>query len=305
MLGAERAQGDVLVFTVQDALPAGRDWMHRLVGPIAEGDADAVSALQIPPSGADLFACWSVWGMRRHLGIEGNWLRAGEGDWKRQDKMALRRFIHLDSVGLAIPKALLLEHPFEGAYAEDLRLGWRLLEGGHRLLFQTDNAVIHAHTRPPAYFFRRAYMDHRALAGVLGIPEGRREPADVLATAGWAYRRFSAVLKQWEGWDKGGLMALADALRVTMRAGQEARGDEGLAGIFDAFPRHAPPFSLLVLFERTLYGHLYSLAEYLGCVREREAREVRLALHKLFAAAAGGFLADLGAELEPSILGRI
>ncbi len=60
-LGAERATGEFLVFTVQDAVPIGNHWLYKLLYPIQEGQASAVSALQIPRSDADLFAAWSYW----------------------------------------------------------------------------------------------------------------------------------------------------------------------------------------------------------------------------------------------------
>lgn len=46
--GALKASGDVVLFMTQDAMPSNKVWMYNLIGPIADGEAAAVSCREMP-----------------------------------------------------------------------------------------------------------------------------------------------------------------------------------------------------------------------------------------------------------------
>lgn len=53
-LGAGQAQGEILVFMTQDAIPAGERWLENLVAPIVRNEAVATFARQLPREDASL-----------------------------------------------------------------------------------------------------------------------------------------------------------------------------------------------------------------------------------------------------------
>lgn len=313
---ARHARGEVLVFTVQDASPAGPDWLHRLVGPIVEGRADAVSARQIPRADADLYALVATWGFNRFLGFEQDTLRRGE-TLQGRPLAEQRRLAHLDSVCLAVPKAVHAAKPFGGRFAEDLELGRRLLEEGHGLLHQVDNAVVHSHTRPARYFFLRSYVDLRSLFGIFrgGQPTPAVALEDALGTLAWAYHIFAQELRAWLRVDKAmaappgqAFGRLHTCLEQAFEGGEPREVSTGWdASLFSSFiGGHSAPTAeeLLGKLRAQLRGQIHTVSEYLtlrgdwGCDEE----EVTQTLHKVFAASAGCALAELGVELPAELV---
>lgn len=222
-LGAERATGEFLVFTAQDAIPIGNNWLYKLLSPISEGQASAVSARQIPRADSDLFSCWSYWS--HNLGYLGH-------DWDHicnnslfknfddLDIQAKRTMASLDTVCLGIRKSIFTSYKFQADYAEDLDLGIRLIKDGHSLLFQTSNAVIHSHTRHPMYYLKRSYTDTVSLWKLLSVPRDNIPVPSALEAASYVYARL-----------KGGMSALIDG-RV------DAYSEEGLHDLSDTLGKN-------------------------------------------------------------------
>lgn len=317
-LAAQRAAGDVLIFTVQDAEPVGQDWLYRLVRPIEEGAADAVSIRQLPRTGADLFALWAAWGYFRHLGFSSDTVRRGADDpeTEHMSPVDLRRGIHLDNVCMAIRREVFARFRFQGAYAEDLDLGKRLLAGGYRLLFQVDNAVIHSHTRPAGYFFCREHINTQALRKLHGSRSEESLPASVvMPTLAWAYDLYCAQVVLWR--DSGttatespaaSLRAFADVLGAAFSGSVESmvpgERDASLWGVFAGYAGAAPEEGVLDMLRNALCGYLASFAEYLETfpVWPGARNEVAVALHKFFAISAGTVTAETGVSLDPQLL---
>jgi len=160
-LGAEKATGEFLVFTVQDAIPVGNQWLYKLIHPIHQGKAAAVSARQIPRADADLFASWAMWVHTNYMGYDHDRTASNAvlKNFDRLDMQGKRAAASLDSVCLGIKKTTFDKYGFRSGYAEDFDLGIRLLKDNHILLFQSTNAIIHSHNRPAMYFLKRGYID--------------------------------------------------------------------------------------------------------------------------------------------------
>ncbi len=314
-LALQHASGEILVFLVQDALPVGHDWLYRLVQPLLEGAAAAVSVRPLPRTDADLFALWSSWGYMEYLGFKSDSVR-GPDDEPALAMLApadRRRRVVLDSVCLGIRRALLDELKFQGAYGEDIDLGKRVLDAGHTLLYQVSNAVIHSHRRSAEYFFRRAYIDNLHLADILHLPRDTHATSAVLATVAHGYAGFSRRLADWADQLAGmpkrpslALRELGDSLKRALHARQrpEAPGDPGLLAIFEAFPREEVDDQLLTELEERLYWSLVSLSEFLESSASwySPLEEVVDTLHKCYAISAGCYVAMAGAELDPQLL---
>ncbi len=313
---ARHARGDILVFTVQDASPAAPDWLYRLVSPVLRGEADVVSARQIPRADADLYALVATWGFHRYLGFERDTLRRGVSlDGRPMDER--RRLAHLDNVCLAIGRALHAEYPFGGRFAEDLDLGRRLLEAGFGLLHQVDNAVVHSHTRAARYFFLRAYVDLRSLFGIFeeAQPPSRTTVEAAFPTLAWAYTAFAQAVWDWLTTATEAARSPREALQdFSHRLGEAFENDAPQtvspawdASLFQTFAGHLPggrDEAMLEDVRQELLAQLAPLSKYLsvradwGCPME----EVSAALHKVFASAAGCVLARAGVELPADLV---
>lgn len=184
-LAAEKAEGDFLVFTVQDAIPVGSHWLYKLIEPLHKDIASAVSAKQIPRSDADLYACWSYWA--HNIGFMGHdqdhlYNSSLFPNFNEIDSQTKRIMATLDNVCLGVRKTVFDMYRFEAAYAEDFELGIQLLKDGHTIMFQSSNAVIHSHNRPAIYYFNRSYIDSVSLSGILHT-ERKNIPASIVKEA--------------------------------------------------------------------------------------------------------------------------
>jgi len=187
--GAERAEGDLLVFTVQDAVPVSSCWLHKLLVPIHGGHASAVSARQIPRADADLFASWGMWAHNLSLGYDRDRIisRAMLKNFDSLDPQEKRAAAGLDSVCLGIKRSVFESYRFRSDYAEDLDLGVRLLKDSHTLFFQSSNGIIHSHTRPAIYFLKRGYVDTASLWKILEIERKDFPAQPILETISYLY----------------------------------------------------------------------------------------------------------------------
>jgi hypothetical protein len=80
--------------------------------------------------------------------------------------MALRSMGQLSDVSCLIPRELFQRHRYRGDYAEDLDLGIRLIQAGHRIAMLASVKVIHSHNRPPWYYLKRSFVDVIFLVGL-------------------------------------------------------------------------------------------------------------------------------------------
>jgi glycosyltransferase involved in cell wall biosynthesis len=195
-LGAERAAGDFVVFTVQDAVPVSNYWLYRLVSPLYKGEASAVSARQIPRSDADLFASWAMWVHNHYLGYDHDRMisRSIFRNFDSLDLQEKRSAAGLDSVCLGIKKSVFDQYLFRSGYGEDLDLGVRLLKDNHTMLFQFSNGVIHSHNRPALYYLKRGYIDTIYLWKILDIERKNIPSRPVLEAISYLYGLLKACL---------------------------------------------------------------------------------------------------------------
>jgi len=312
-LGAGAAAGEFLVFISQDALPVGNRAVAGLVRALqSDPRIAAASARQIPRSDADLFTCWALWGYREKVlrypsdtvvGVD-------PGQLSTLPPIERRRVAQIDNVLSCVRRTA-----FEGLgfrtlpIAEDLDLGLRLIEQGYRIAFMSSVAVVHSHSRPPAYHLRRSFTEWRSLGDLLGVetqvwPERRFSSMQQAASGAMGlYRRVGeaiAATRLEPGTRPGDAVAqvraeLAGAGRRGTASQEESldaalgqvHGALGLAGGTGG-PDHLGPFLSVYL------DLLSSFSEYLSCLTVLDGRErdFRLSLFKFCAEAIGHCLAD-------------
>ncbi|MFY3740381.1 MAG: GT2 family glycosyltransferase/cephalosporin hydroxylase [Candidatus Nitrosomirales archaeon] len=169
-LAAEKASGDYILFTVQDAMPIGRLWLYSMVK-VLESDPQiaAVTVRQIPKSNADLFACFSLWFHYKALNLyEDKISLSNQETFDDLSPIEKRRLVGLDDVCCLVRKEVFDKLKFSDIeYAEDLDLGLRIMKNGYKIAFLHSVGVIHSHNMNPAYFLRRSYTDSKMLPRVL------------------------------------------------------------------------------------------------------------------------------------------
>lgn len=314
-LGADHASGDWLVFMVQDACPIGEHWLHGLLRYLLDHAGQGVvaaSCAEFPRSDSDLMYDCNVATHYRFLGC----LHDDRiGRLQGQDHMALRSQGQLSDVACMVARPLFMRYRYRGDYAEDLDLGIRLLQDGHRVAMLASVKVIHSHNRPAWYYLKRSFVDVVFLVGLfpdfhspaceslaglvrglnavrLALDEGCRA---VAATADGDL--LPPVLERWLQALEAGLPAPpADAAWPSTG---EPRLDDWLAEL----PARLPPDTGTPAAADREQRHVVAafaarvrhLAQYAASIHgpadERLRRELDAALRKTFASAAGAALA--------------
>ena len=196
MLGATAATGEYLLFMTQDALPDRTDWVLRMLQPCLTSGAAAVSCYETPKDGADLLSHITVWNWKNIMSGGKDQLTSLPDD---RSYDSLRRSAQLSDNACVVNRSIFMElGGHRGAYAEDLDLGIRLLQAGHKLGLLSSVSVVHSHNRPPLYNFKRAIVDGVNIAGL--FPDFRldslsaQQAMNRLFTAAAANRAFVNIL---------------------------------------------------------------------------------------------------------------
>jgi glycosyltransferase involved in cell wall biosynthesis len=179
-LAAERARGDYLLFTVQDALPSSDRWLLEMFSGLKRHQAAAVSCGEEPRGDADLFYRAISW---QHHRFMSRWGRDAVLSRLPDDTpMEARRNGQITDVACLIGRELFLRYRYRGNYAEDLDLGLRLTGDGYRLAFLASTRIFHSHNRPAYYHLKRSYVESLALFDLLpGFPSGPVDDAASVA----------------------------------------------------------------------------------------------------------------------------
>jgi glycosyltransferase involved in cell wall biosynthesis len=205
---SELARGDYLIFLSQDVIPVSKTCIHDILGVMeSDGKIAAATIKQIPRSDADLFACWQLWNhYNKFLCLPDNSIvEMSQKDLAELSPTEKRRVGQLDNIFSCIRRDIFDVFRFRSlSYGEDLDLGLRLLEKGHKLAFLFSLGAIHSHNRNPAYFFRRSYIDWKTLISLLkykpkawdtvGIPTADR----LFQYIYWFYCRVNTVIREYQ-----------------------------------------------------------------------------------------------------------
>lgn len=168
-LGSEAAEGEILLFMTQDALPMGRDWVERMIAPIVTGRAVATSAYERCPVSTDLFYKVASRVFSSFLGVTKQDQENSLYPEEEIAPMELRRRAQLTDVCCAIDTRVFRSYRYRYDFAEDLDMGVRLLRDGYTILLSGTVPVLHGHDRPTGYYLRRSLVDGLTLGKI--IPE--------------------------------------------------------------------------------------------------------------------------------------
>jgi O-antigen biosynthesis protein len=165
-VGAQAADGDYLLFMVQDAFPIGDWWLYGMLkflrDPARERLA-AVSCSETSRSDSDLMYDAMIDTHYRFLECrEQDRVGRHRGD----DHMSLRAQGQLSDVSCLIGRELFARYGYRGDYAEDLDLGIRLIKDGWQVAMLASVKVVHSHNRPAWYYLKRSFVDVQFLVGL-------------------------------------------------------------------------------------------------------------------------------------------
>lgn len=188
-LGASLASGDVVVFTVDDALPVGSDWLFRLTEPFRHRPGLAgtfgrhLANETAPPHQA--FYIDSRYGPQpRTIGPE----------------TASASGVHatFSNVASAIRRDVLADHPFapDIVIAEDAEWCVRVVDAGYAIEYVPHAVVRHSHTYSLADTIKR-YFDLGASSGRSKVGQGSSRRSGV--TGSGARYVGEELLWMWRG----------------------------------------------------------------------------------------------------------
>lgn len=165
--GVEKSDGNIILFMTQDALPIGEDWVAKLIEPIAEKKAVAVSVKEQCPESTELFYKVSSRVFYHYLGV-GNEIKFNaikEGEHLSPEQ--LRKRAQLSDVTCAIDRSTFELYHYRYEFAEDLDMGVRLLKDGYTIALNGEINVLHGHTRSYGYYLKRSLVDALSIGKII------------------------------------------------------------------------------------------------------------------------------------------
>ena len=167
--GIQAASGEIVLLTVQDAVPAADDWLARVVAHFADPSVAGVSTRQIPPPEGPLELRIKAALDLKESSAPQRVSLAGHPDYANYTPAQRLELYRFDDVCSALRKSVWEKIPFgDCRYAEDYQWARRALEAGHALIRDPLAPVIHAHRRRFWYEFRRAVLDAWVLDEAFG-----------------------------------------------------------------------------------------------------------------------------------------
>ncbi len=173
-LGAEKSEADILLFMTQDAVPRDKSFVSKLTAQLAKGFA-AVSCREDTSECPGLFYKVSSMFYQKDIGIYGTDRICVYHEGQSTDE--IRRNSALNDVSNCISRELFFKYRYEGDYAEDLLLGKKLIEDGHKLMLLGTTTVSHYHDRTPVYYLKRQYVETKTLDKILQKNPEKLSPA--------------------------------------------------------------------------------------------------------------------------------
>jgi len=169
-LGISFSSGEYVALTVQDAVPLDERWLASLVENLQKDPrVAAVYGRHVPRPDAGVIT----------RALVGN-LAVGSLERREQEiqdpahypslpPAQRRRAATFDNVSSCLRRSVWEEFHFgEADFAEDLRWGKKVVEAGHRIVYEPRSVVVHSHERGIRYDLRRHYVDQLVLDELFG-----------------------------------------------------------------------------------------------------------------------------------------
>lgn len=196
-VGADAANGQFILFMTQDAAPTDERWLCRMLSVLCD-DVVAVSPMEIDDGRGDLK-------YNADSAYHAKYLQLDKGDHytsfdETMDANTQRQNAQLTDVSNLIRKDIFMKYRYEGDYAEDLRLGLKLIKDGYRLAQLSSVCVYHAHNRKAEYCQARSYVDRKALCDIFpALLTEAMEPEQLRRALEEGKTQLAVMLEQMRG----------------------------------------------------------------------------------------------------------
>ena len=241
--GVAEARGEIVALLTQDAEPVDDRWLARLVGNFSDPRVAGVYCSQRPRPDCDPFARDRLKDWTAESGppvVQGPVTPEAFESMTPWERYLVSRF---DDVASCVRKSAMVEVPYaRRQFGEDVEWGKRAVLAGWKIVNDPGSVVIHSHTSPVLYEFKRVYLDHQNLHELFGLhtlprwtdvplcavryflhllPVVWRDDRDVAFKLWWTLKlplyAFTQNLAQWLGaksvaWKRDGRHRWVDAL---------------------------------------------------------------------------------------------
>lgn len=185
---ASFAQGEILVFLSQDAIPSSKSWLKAIAANFADPRVGAVYGRQVPKPGSSLEredALDTIYGAQRVV-----------KDPAQRNDLGYR-FYHFSDVNAAIRRGVweATKFPEDLRVFEDLGIAKRILDGGWKIVYDPEACVFHSHHHTTLGLFKR-YFDIGYTLRHLQIWNAKSTRSSLLRDAG---KLFANKLRRIKG----------------------------------------------------------------------------------------------------------
>jgi glycosyltransferase involved in cell wall biosynthesis len=170
-LGIQHAAGELIVLTVQDAVPASDRWLEALTEPLlADSRVAGAFARQTPRPGASAVTRYYLDRYQASSDVRRTIAIGSRLELESLAPGAQLDVCTFDNVCSCIRRSIWAQHPFRPTpIGEDIEWAREVLIAGYRLAYVPEAAVVHSHDRSGAYEFERTYLLHRRLYELFGL----------------------------------------------------------------------------------------------------------------------------------------
>lgn len=163
-LGARMAQGRLVAFLTQDAIPASDTWLRELTRPLEDPKVAGVVGRQIPRAGCFPLLKYEIQGAFRALGPDEGVTTTERAD-DEPSGAALDRLAFYSDVNSATRRDFLVDDiPYRDLpYSEDMAFGRDIIRAGHRRAYAPEGAVIHSNDLTRREYGKRIFDETTAL----------------------------------------------------------------------------------------------------------------------------------------------
>jgi len=163
-LGIERATGEFVVLITQDAVPGDAYLLRNLVKAFSDPMVAGAYARQVPRDDADVLTKRNLNGWLTGRTVSDTRSITDKDHYLTMSPFEQYMFCNFDNVCSAVRKTAWQDVPFNRCdFGEDIDWSKRILEAGWKISYQPESHVIHSHSRPISYEYKRTYMCHRKL----------------------------------------------------------------------------------------------------------------------------------------------
>lgn len=174
-LGVELAEGEIVIFLVQDATPASNRWLDSLVGGFKDSSVVGISGRIRPRPEAGLLKKINVDG---DLSGRTSALSAQVTDQLAFDGLSYwekrSNYYFFNDISSAVRKAYLQKHPLPDVFfGEDVEFAKIAIGDGKKILYEPSSVVFHSHEYSFAKTYKRNVMDskyHKKYIGIETVP---------------------------------------------------------------------------------------------------------------------------------------